>query len=1130
MPGALYKGITVEFGVKDKNIGQTMKAIDSEARELQKSLNNVNKSLKFNESDPSLLAQKFTLINEQIDTTKERLKQLIEYEKIAREQFENGTISKSQYSSLTREINKARIEIQSLEHDSKDAFNSLKTSILGAKDKLSEFTKAAIAAGTALAVNKLKDLGSQAIETASDLREVQNVVDTSFGDLAYMMEDLADKAIEVYGISKLTAKQTGSTFMAMARGMDIVPQTAAEMSIALTALSADMASFYNTEQQVASTALNSVFTGETETLKKFGIVMTEANLNAFAMAQGIEKTVKQMSQAEKVQLRYNYVMSQTSLVQGDFAKTSGEWANRSRVLKEQITELSAMVGEELINNLGDVQSKADDLFELVREAKQSGQLSRIIGDVTAALNKLIDILVGATEFIYKYRVEIGNTVKAIIALKAVMKLSGTITNVIKVLGSLKSAMAALTTATQAQTAAQGALNASMAVNPYVLLITAVTALASAIGIKLVKSTIEADKAFLKMGKTEEVMHQAAQAADEFADSMMNSAKSRAENVSSIENEYDGYKNLAAQLFELTDKQEKSADDYKQINTLVDSLNQSMQGLGLSFDNTTGSLNMQQSELKKLIGDYENYYKTIAVQESLTQLYQDQYEAEKKLTQAKEDQQKALESFQAAEQEVSIRTVLRYEDNGEEELNRARAQRDEAARTYQLAKQAADELSGTYDGISKEIAQSTKYISENAEASKDMAEKIADAYEEQTASAEELAESYKTAADAVKDYASALSGLVTLQKDISEGNEMSSLEMLDLIDKYPELAKQIRSAENGYTLEKEAIEELIKVKARNMELSAQEAAESKRALLQQAGLSSNAISILEQGFDNGAIKDIASLQAGRFTDDVREYLTAYAKEKGIGSIINDILQDGVKQGGQSTLDMASADSQFKAHEHAHNMGRKSDEEYYSELEALNNKYYKNSRDNLDKYWSYEEKIYAYRKKAADDLAKAEEKSNAEIAKSLISLNDKINDVIDARNELNGIKNNKSVLAYDEATGFKLEADQNKLKNAYDKLSKAQDTLLIEKLGLGNNNSEIISSLKKMVSSLENTGIKNILPDLGKAYQQLGKISTTTNNNKTYNLSFGDVYTDGSKEDFESQLREFLGELIRKAERE
>ena len=1130
MPGALYKGITVEFGVKDKNIGQTMKAIDSEARELQKSLNNVNKSLKFNESDPSLLAQKFTLINEQIDTTKERLKQLIEYEKIAREQFENGTISKSQYSSLTREINKARIEIQSLEHDSKDAFNSLKTSILGAKDKLSEFTKAAIAAGTALAVNKLKDLGSQAIETASDLREVQNVVDTSFGDLAYMMEDLADKAIEVYGISKLTAKQTGSTFMAMARGMDIVPQTAAEMSIALTALSADMASFYNTEQQVASTALNSVFTGETETLKKFGIVMTEANLNAFAMAQGIEKTVKQMSQAEKVQLRYNYVMSQTSLVQGDFAKTSGEWANRSRVLKEQITELSAMVGEELINNLGDVQSKADDLFELVREAKQSGQLSRIIGDVTAALNKLIDILVGATEFIYKYRVEIGNTVKAIIALKAVMKLSGTITNVIKVLGSLKSAMAALTTATQAQTAAQGALNASMAVNPYVLLITAVTALASAIGIKLVKSTIEADKAFLKMGKTEEVMHQAAQAADEFADSMMNSAKSRAENVSSIENEYDGYKNLAAQLFELTDKQEKSADDYKQINTLVDSLNQSMQGLGLSFDNTTGSLNMQQSELKKLIGDYENYYKTIAVQESLTQLYQDQYEAEKKLTQAKEDQQKALESFQAAEQEVSIRTVLRYEDNGEEELNRARAQRDEAARTYQLAKQAADELSGTYDGISKEIAQSTKYISENAEASKDMAEKIADAYEEQTASAEELAESYKTAADAVKDYASALSGLVTLQKDISEGNEMSSLEMLDLIDKYPELAKQIRSAENGYTLEKEAIEELIKVKARNMELSAQEAAESKRALLQQAGLSSNAISILEQGFDNGAIKDIASLQAGRFTDDVREYLTAYAKEKGIGSIINDILQDGVKQGGQSTLDMASADSQFKALEHAHNTGRKSDEEYYSELEALNNKYYKNSRDNLDKYWSYEEKIYAYRKKAADDLAKAEEKSNAEIAKSLISLNDKINDVIDARNELNGIKNNKSVLAYDEATGFKLEADQNKLKNAYDKLSKAQDTLLIEKLGLGNNNSEIISSLKKMVSSLENTGIKNILPDLGKAYQQLGKISTTTNNNKTYNLSFGDVYTDGSKEDFESQLREFLGELIRKAERE
>ena len=460
MPGALYKGITVEFGVKDKNIGQTMKAIDSEARELQKSLNNVNKSLKFNESDPSLLAQKFTLINEQIDTTKERLKQLIEYEKIAREQFENGTISKSQYSSLTREINKARIEIQSLEHDSKDAFNSLKTSILGAKDKLSEFTKAAIAAGTALAVNKLKDLGSQAIETASDLREVQNVVDTSFGDLAYMMEDLADKAIEVYGISKLTAKQTGSTFMAMARGMDIVPQTAAEMSIALTALSADMASFYNTEQQVASTALNSVFTGETETLKKFGIVMTEANLNAFAMAQGIEKTVKQMSQAEKVQLRYNYVMSQTSLVQGDFAKTSGEWANRSRVLKEQITELSAMVGEELINNLGDVQSKADDLFELVRDAKQSGQLSRIIGDVTAALNKLIDMFIKAVGFIYECRTEIAAAAKGFIAFKAAMKLGNTITNIANTIGKTITALNALAAAEKTATTATQEMNAA----------------------------------------------------------------------------------------------------------------------------------------------------------------------------------------------------------------------------------------------------------------------------------------------------------------------------------------------------------------------------------------------------------------------------------------------------------------------------------------------------------------------------------------------------------------------------------------------------------------------------------------------------------------------------------------------
>lgn len=209
----------------------------------------------------------------------------------------------------------------------------------------------AMAVTAAFSVKKLVDFGRQSIETASDLAEVQNVVNTAFGESKQKMEDFADTAVKTYGISKLTAKQTGSNFMAMAAGMGLANDSASDMAMALTGLSADMASFYNVGQDVASTALKSIFTGETETLKQFGIVMTDANLQAYALSKGITKSTADMSQAEKVQLRYNYVMSQTALAQGDFAKTSDSWANQTRILSEQWKEFGATIGTVLMNVL-----------------------------------------------------------------------------------------------------------------------------------------------------------------------------------------------------------------------------------------------------------------------------------------------------------------------------------------------------------------------------------------------------------------------------------------------------------------------------------------------------------------------------------------------------------------------------------------------------------------------------------------------------------------------------------------------------------------------------------------------------------------------------------------------------------
>ena len=186
---------------------------------------------------------------------------------------------------------------------------------------------------------------------ASDLEEVQNVVDVSFGSMADEVEAFANAAVRSYGMSALTAKRMASTFMAMSNGMGIAQEAGKNMSLQLTALAGDMASFYNVRQDIAQTALNSIFTGETESLKKFGIVLTETNLEAFALSQGIKKSYQAMSQAEKVALRYNYVLNATKNAQGDFARTSGSWANQMRLLKEQWTQFLGILGSGLIKIL-----------------------------------------------------------------------------------------------------------------------------------------------------------------------------------------------------------------------------------------------------------------------------------------------------------------------------------------------------------------------------------------------------------------------------------------------------------------------------------------------------------------------------------------------------------------------------------------------------------------------------------------------------------------------------------------------------------------------------------------------------------------------------------------------------------
>ena len=214
----------------------------------------------------------------------------------------------------------------------------------GMKSALAEIGKTVAAV---FAAGKLLQFGKECIELGSDVAEVQNVVDVAFGDMAGQVETFANQAITNFGMSTLAAKKTASTYMSMARGMGIAMDSAAEMSLALTGLSGDVASFYNITQEEAAYKLQSVFTGETESLKELGVVMTQTNLQQYAMQNGMNANIQSMTQAEQVALRYAYVTDQLALASGDFLRTQDSWANQTRILEMQWQEFMSVIGQAL---------------------------------------------------------------------------------------------------------------------------------------------------------------------------------------------------------------------------------------------------------------------------------------------------------------------------------------------------------------------------------------------------------------------------------------------------------------------------------------------------------------------------------------------------------------------------------------------------------------------------------------------------------------------------------------------------------------------------------------------------------------------------------------------------------------
>lgn len=283
------------------------------------------------------------------------------------------------FDEVAKQSNKAKEKVVSHWKDAADEVGKLGT-------KMTTFiTLPLVAAGTA------------AVKMASDLTETLSKTNEVFKESANTVLEWSNNSIDNMGMAQQTALDMASSFGDMGTSMGFTTEEAANMSMQLVQLAADMASFKNISIERANTALTAVYTGETESLKAMGIVMTEANLEQFAMAEGCKTTYKNMSQTEKVMLRYRYVMAMTTNAQGDFVRTGNSLANQTRKLGENVKQTATSFGKllepaitSIVSSLNAAVSWVDNLSDSTKRAILiSAEIVAAIGPVLIAITGII---------------------------------------------------------------------------------------------------------------------------------------------------------------------------------------------------------------------------------------------------------------------------------------------------------------------------------------------------------------------------------------------------------------------------------------------------------------------------------------------------------------------------------------------------------------------------------------------------------------------------------------------------------------------------------------------------------------------------------------------------------------------
>ena len=388
------KGITIEIDGNTTGLDKALQSINKSIRESQTALKDVDRLLKLNPSSTELLSQKQQYLGEAVAATRSKLIDEMEAMDNLNEKAKKGEDVSAQQNALKREIEETTQSLKNLTKEYEDfgSVGAQQVAVVGEKfkeagDKISGVGKGMTATVTA----PLVGLFTVAAAGASDLEENLNKVDVAFGNDAQAVKDWADSATAQFGLSKNAALEAASLFGDMGTAMGLTTEDAAKMSTNLAGLAGDLSSFKNIDVEQAMNALKGVFTGETESLKGLGVIMNQTNLKQFAEDCGL--VYEEMSQAELVNLRYNYVLEQTKNAAGDYARTSDGTANSIRTLQATLSNLTAELGSALLPIITPVIQKITEFARSFAGLDEGTKNTIVtIGLVIAALGPLLTVI------------------------------------------------------------------------------------------------------------------------------------------------------------------------------------------------------------------------------------------------------------------------------------------------------------------------------------------------------------------------------------------------------------------------------------------------------------------------------------------------------------------------------------------------------------------------------------------------------------------------------------------------------------------------------------------------------------------------------------------------------------------